>query len=396
MIAATTENLARMLIELGAVVLVLALLARMSHRLGLSPIPLYLLAGLAIGEQHVVTFEVTRDFVDTGAEIGVVLLLLTLGLQFTADELRSGLRSGIPIGSLDIVLNFTPGFIAGLILGWGPATAVLLGGVTYISSSGIISKLLSDFDRLSNRETPVILTILVIEDLAMTVFLPVTAVLVAGQALTAGRAVTVVASFAAVALALFLALRHGHHVSRVVASRSDEVLLLSLIGLTFIVAGMAQHVGVSAAVGAFLVGIAVSNPVAERAASLVGPLRDLFAATFFFLFGLQINVDDIVPVLIPAVVLAVVTAATKIATGWWAARRVGVARRGRLRSGTALIARGEFSIVIAEVGIAAGVEARFGPLAAAYVLILAVIGPLVARLNPAVAASHTPTPSPPR
>lgn len=137
--------------------------------------------------------------------------------------------------------------------------------------------------------------------------------------------------------------------------------------------------GVSAAVGAFLVGIAVADPVSERASTLVGPLRDLFAALFFFLFGLQIDVGDLVPVLVPAALLAAVTAAGKVFTGSWAARRAGIAARGRRRAGTALIARGEFSIVIAELGVAAGVERQLGPLAAAYVLMLAVAGPLAAR-----------------
>lgn len=388
MIIAAAEQLPRMLIELGVVVLVLSLLARMSHRFGLSPIPLYLLAGLAVGEHGTFELVASRDFVAIGAEIGVVLLLLTLGLQFTAQELRTGLRTGLPGGIVDAALNFTPGLAAGLILGWDIRAAVLLGGVTYISSSGIISKLLADLDRLSNRETPVILTVLVIEDLAMAIFLPLAAVLAAGHALNGHSALAVVGSFATVAVALYLALRHGHHVSRAVAHRSDEVLLLSLIGLTFLVAGAAQQVGVSAAVGAFLVGIAVSNPVAERAANLVGPLRDLFAATFFFLFGLQINPGDLTPVLPAAIALAVLTVATKIFTGWWAARRAGVARLGRLRAGTALIARGEFSIVIAELGVAAGIEARLGPFAAAYVLILAVTGPILARLYPRTTPKH--------
>lgn len=130
---------------------------------------------------------------------------------------------------------------------------------------------------------------------------------------------------------------------------------------------------------------------ASRAANLIGPLRDLFAATFFFLFGLQVNLAELPPVLVPAVTLAVVTAATKIFTGWWAARRAGVARRGRIRAGTALVARGEFSIVIAELGIAAGVDERLGPLAAAYVLTLAIAGPLLARFTPAGAAPAEPT-----
>jgi len=143
------------------------------------------------------------------------------------------------------------------------------------------------------------------------------------------------------------------------------------------VAGAAQRLQVSAAIGAFLVGIAVPGPMAEQTHRLLAPLRDLFAATFFFFFGLQIDPGTLPPALPFAVLLGIVTAATKVLTGFWAARQTGVDRRGRLRSGMALVARGEFSIVIA--GLGAGLEPQLGPLSAAYVLFLAVLGPILVR-----------------
>jgi CPA2 family monovalent cation:H+ antiporter-2 len=182
-----------------------------------------------------------------------------------------------------------------------------------------------------------------------------------------------------VGVVLGVALRYGDHISRLLSSRSDEVLLLSVLGLTLLVAGIAQRLQVSAAIGAFLVGIAVGGPVSDRATLLIGPMRDLFAATFFLFFGLQIDPGSLPPVLATAAGLAVVTALTKVATGWWAARRMGVARPGRIRAGTALVARGEFSIVIAGLAVAAGVEPSLGAFAAAYVLLLAVTGPVVTR-----------------
>jgi K+:H+ antiporter subunit KhtU len=132
-------------------------------------------------------------------------------------------------------------------------------------------------------------------------------------------------------------------------------------------------------VGAFLVGIALSGRAAEAAHDLLTPLRDLFAAVFFVFFGLQTNPRSIPPVVLVAAALALITAATKVATGWWAARRIGVGPRGRWRAGTALVPRGEFSIVIA--GLAVVREPELGPLATAYVLILAVLGPVLARTS---------------
>jgi CPA2 family monovalent cation:H+ antiporter-2 len=136
---------------------------------------------------------------------------------------------------------------------------------------------------------------------------------------------------------------------------------------------------VSAAVGAFLAGIAFSGPAADRARSLLVPLRSVFAGTFFLFFGFEVDPGTLPRALVPAVALAAVGAVTKYATGWFAARRSGVGRRGRIRAGVALIARGEFSIVIAGIAVASGAEPELGPLAAAYVLLLAVCGPILAR-----------------
>jgi CPA2 family monovalent cation:H+ antiporter-2 len=152
-----------------------------------------------------------------------------------------------------------------------------------------------------------------------------------------------------------------------------------VFGLMLLVGGTAQQVQVSSAVGAFLVGIALSGEVAERARELLSPLRDLFAATFFLFFALQIDPASIYPVAGLAVLLAVLTAATKVATGWVAAARGGIATPGRVRAGATLIARGEFSIVIAGLAVASGIEPQLGPLAAGYVLLLAVVGPVATR-----------------
>ena len=379
-LAAGSGEAALIFIELGTVALGLALLARLSSRLGLTAIPFYLLAGLAVGEGGVAPLDLSSEFIGIGAEIGVLLLLLTLGLEYTADELRSGLRSGAVSGVVDGAANFTPGFLLGLLLGWDVLTAVLLGGVCWVSSSGVIAKVLGDLDRLGNRETPTILNLLVIEDLAMAAYLPVVAALLAGNdALT--TAVAVAVALTAVAAILTVALRWGGLLSEVLAKGSDEALLLSVFGLTLLVGGVAQRLQVSAAIGAFLVGIALSGPVQERAHLLIGPLRDLFAATFFLFFSFQIIPGDLVAVAVPAILLAIVTGATKVVTGWVAAARAGVGPAGRLRAGTALVARGEFSIVIASLAATAAHGEDLGALAAAYVLLTAVAGPLLTKYS---------------
>lgn len=379
------DHTALELLELGAVFFGLGLLGRLAARIGLSPIPLYLLGGLAFGSGGLIPLGDISDFTSLAGEVGVVLLLLLLGLEYSAAELVTGLRRTWVAGILDIVLNAAPGVTVALILGWGPVGALVMAGVTYISSSGIIAKVLADLGRIGNRETPVVLSILVFEDLVMAVYLPILTAVLIGVSLFGGLS-AVGLSVGVLVVVLVVALRYGRFVSMIVDSPDREVFLLKVLGLALLVAGFASAMQVSAAVGAFLLGIAISGSTAENAAKLLEPLRDLFAAVFFVVFGLNTDPATIPPVLGWAVALAVVTSITKIATGWWAASRQGIGRLGRARAGAALVARGEFSIVIAGLAVSyGGVPAELAALATAYVLLMAVIGPIAARVVEPVA-----------
>ncbi len=366
-------------IEIGAVVVVLSALARLASRLGIPAVPFYLLAGLAVGKGGVAPLDISAEFISLAAEIGVLLLLLALGLDYTPDELRRGLRHSIRAGLVDAITNFTPGFVAGLLLGWGITVSVLLGGVCWVSSSGVTARILSDFRWTNNKETPAVLNLLVFEDLAMAAFLPVVAALVARRSAGA-TALAVALALGAVAIALTVALRWGIRLSRILAGSSDESLLLSVFGITLLVGGLAQQVHVSAAIGAFLVGLALSGTAQSRAAALITPLRDLFAATFFLFFSFQIDITDVTHLLLPALALAVITGGGKLIAGAVATAPLGVSAQARLRAGTALIARGEFSVVIASLGADAAHGAELGALAAAYVLVTAIAGPVAAKI----------------
>jgi CPA2 family monovalent cation:H+ antiporter-2 len=379
-LAAGSTDTAIAFIEVGAVVFGLGLLSRLAGRIGVTAVPLYLIAGLAFGDGGLAELDVTEDFVSLAAEIGVLLLLFTLGLEYSDEELRNGLRTGIPPGLVDMALNAGAGFAVGMLLGWTPLAAVLLGGVGWVSSSGVISKVLDDLGRLGNRETPPVLNLLVIEDLAMAVYLPVVAALIVGGTLSE-TLLSVGVALAVVATILVIALRYGGTLSQGLGSGSNESVLLGIFGLVLLVGGAAQLFEVSGAIGAFLVGLALSGRAEERALELMSPLRDLFAATFFVSFSFQINPSDLLDVAGWALLLAVVTALTKTVTGWYAAQRRGIGPRGRLRAGTVLIARGEFSIVIAALGADLADGPELGAVAAGYVLTTAVLGPLITRFS---------------
>jgi len=372
-------NVASFFIELGLIIILAAIAGRLATSFGLSPIPLYLLVGLLFSTEGFLPHNFAQDFVEIGSQIGVILLLFMLGLEYSSSELKHVLKTGIPTGILNLLLNMTPGVAFGLWLGWDWVAALLLGGVTYASSSGIISKLLNDLQWLGNRETPSILSLLVIEDLVMAAYLPLMAVLLVGNDWVSGTLSMGTAAMTIIVV-MTIALTQGDRISRIIANKSSEILLLTVLGIIFLTAGISQQLQVSAAIGAFLVGIALSDPIKDQAKQQIEPLRDLFAAIFFVFFGLQIVPSTLPPVLSIALVMVFITGITKFLTGLWAARRAGIGGSGQRRAATLMMIRGEFSIVIVGLAASAGLdEPMLAPLSAAYVLIIALFGPILVR-----------------
>lgn len=202
----------------------------------------------------------------------------------------------------------------------------------------------------------------------MALYLPLLTALLAAE----GASTVVIAMVVAVGtvgVVLILVTRFGRQITLLISAQDKESLLLGVLGLTLLVAGLADQLKVSAAVGAFLVGIALSGTVAETAVEVLTPLRDVFAAAFFVTFGLSTDAGALWPMVPLALLLALVTTGTKVATGYVAARRAKLKRRARWRAGVTLIPRGEFSVVIAALAVAGGVDKRIGPLTAAYVLL---------------------------
>jgi CPA2 family monovalent cation:H+ antiporter-2 len=358
----------------------MGVLGRIANKLGQSAIPLYMSLGLLFGSGSVFPLDASSEFLKTGSEIGVILLLLVLGLEYSPTELVRSLRKSGRSGVLDALLNATPGAIFALLMGWGPVGALVLAGVTWVSSSGVIVKVLRDLGRIGNRETPTIVSVLVMEDLAMAFYLPVLSAIVVGATLTQGL-VTVAVAVGLVLFVLILTYHFGTKLSKVFNANHSESLILGVMGLTMLIAGIAAAVQVSSAVGAFLVGIALSGQVAENAEKVVEPLRDVFASIFFLFFGLQTDPADIPDVFLPALALAIVTMATKVITGYVVAKEAGIGVPGRWRAGLALMPRGEFSIIIAGLAVSAGLDPTIAPFAATYMLITVISSPVLARVT---------------
>ena len=283
-------------LELGATILVLGLLARVSHRIGVSAIPLFLLVGLFFGRGGALDLGFSDPFLQTSSEIGAVLLLLLLGLEYSAAEVLRNVRAQGSAPYLDIVLNALPGAAIGLLLGWGAVGAVTMAGVTYISSSSVVALVVRELGWRRNPETGRVVGLLVFEDLVMAPYLPALTAVVSGAGVVAG--LLSVGTAAVVVLVTFLlALRGAHWMSGLLDPKHPLSLVLLVLGAALTAAGLAAFVGVSAAVAAFLVGLLVSGEVAQQARQALSPLRDLFAALFFLFFGLSVDPGAIPQVL---------------------------------------------------------------------------------------------------
>jgi CPA2 family monovalent cation:H+ antiporter-2 len=373
------SHTAAVFIQLGGVLLLLSLLSRFASAFRQSAIPFYMTLGLFLGIGGVIPLTESQEFLEIGSEIGVVLLLLMIGLEYSPKELLVSVIGNRRIGLLDALLNAVPGAIAGWLMGWGLVGSLILAGVTWVSSSGVIVRMLADLGRMANRETPTVISVLVLEDLAMAFYLPVLSAVAIGATIMEG-AVSVGIAIGLVVIIISGTYFHGRRFAKLFSADNAEALVVGVSGMAILVAGIATQVNVSAAVGAFLVGIGLSGRVAASAERTLTPVRDFFAAIFFVYFGIQTNPADIPDVFLPALALAVVTIITKVITGYIAARRVGIAIPGRWRAGLALTPRGEFSIIIASIAVGAGLNPAILPFAATYMMITIVAGPVLARI----------------
>lgn len=372
-------ELATLFLQFGLMILVLGILAMVARRFDISAVPFYLLAGLGFGNGGFDVIDSTETIIPIFAELGVILLLLLLGLEYSARELVQTAKLQRTSGFIDLIANFTPGALFALVLGWGVPGAVALGGVTYISSSGIVAQVVRDLRWRRNPETAPVVSVLVIEDLIMAPYLPILTVILTGTGLVTGL-ISVSVALIVVAIVITVSVRRAGTLQRLF-NRTDPVgVLLVVFGAAVAAAGFAGLFDFSPPVAAFLVGLLLTGEIAELARRRLDPLRELLAAIFFVYFGLETDASQLPAMLVPAVILAIITIATKFVTGAFAARSVNGSTISKLRAGALLSSRGEFSVIIA--GLAATsvlLPSDFKALVAAYILITATTGPILAR-----------------
>ena len=372
------------LLELGQVFAVLAVAGAAALRIGLSVIPLYVVSGMLAGP--FVAGQVGLPYVSDGelltvlAEVGIVLLLFFLGLEFSLDRLLAARSRISRAGVVDAAINLPLGIAIGLALGWSIVEALLLGGIVYISSSAIVTKTLIDLGWIANDEADPILGTLVFEDLFIAVYLAVVTSLVLGGADAGlnglGRSLAIAFGFLG---ALLIAVQYGTaFFSRVLDVSDTESFVLRILGVVVPIAGVALALGVSEAVAAFFVGMGFSTSGhQERIERLLTPVRDVFAAVFFFWIGVGTDPRLLVGIAIPLVAVVLLTTPAKLVSGYVGGRVYDLSERRSLRVGLGLVPRGEFSLVIAALaagGSTAVMRETIPALAVGYVLVMSVVG----------------------
>ena len=406
------------LVDVGILFTAVALAGVVANRIDQSVIPLYIITGMALGSNvlgtlpdlagsevsvggvSVVIPELTvagvdllttvgglalgdTDFVVVGAEIGIVLLLFFLGLEFNLERLLASTDRIGKAGTIDLALNFGIGLLFGSLLFGSVLAAVLIAGIVYISSSAIITKSLLDLGWIANAESEPMLGTLVYEDLFIAVYLAIVSVLVLG-----GGNLRTAAGQIAIAIGVILALlalvTYGtDFFQRFLEADTNEFVVVRALGVTILVAGIALALGVSEAVAAFFVGMTFSGTDhVHDLEQLLEPLRDAFAAIFFFWIGLVTDpglfTGSVLGIIVAAVI---VTTPPKLVSGYLGGRVYGLNDRRSLRVGLGMATRGEFSLIIASLaltgagsGLPTGTAETIYAVAVGYVLVMSVLG----------------------
>jgi CPA2 family monovalent cation:H+ antiporter-2 len=368
-----------LLTEIGAALLVLGIVAFIANRLKFSVVPLYLLIGLAIGEGGIVPMSVSEEFLNTGSQIGAIMLLLLLGLEYSAYDLSKAFKERKSAGLIDFLANSIPGFVLGLAMGWGVAGAFALAGITYVSSSGIAAQLIKEMGWRRSEVAKRATGILVFEDLALAPYLPLLTSVVLGVSVWSGF-ISVALALAITGLVILISFKGSSKLVKILDPSEPGGLLLTVFGAALLAAGLADLVGFSGVVAAFLIGLLLTGEVAETARARLSPIRDIFAAIFFLFFGITTNPADLPAVLPLAILLAALGIAGKYLVGWWVTRDL-TDRLSTWRATGFLIARGEFSMVIAALAAPIVLQVELQALTLAYVIITAFAASIVLRFT---------------
>ena len=373
-------HLGEELLTLGLLFIISYVFGRLGKLIGLPAIPIYMLVGLIASPYfHLFPLSFESADVELVAVFGLIFLLFSLGLEFDQDEFYGNAGKLLLSGGTRIAINMVAGFALGIWIGWGTREALIIAGMTAASSSAIITKLFIELRRLANRETPIILGIMVLEDVFIAIYLAIVAVVIGGEADLWTVVAQLAISFTFLIVMFVVARYGGKFVARLVRTKDDELFTILFFGLAVAFGGIGELLGVSDAIGAFLIGLVLgATRFRVRIEALALPMRDIFGAFFFLNFGLALDVSTFGAVIIPAAAAVVVTLIINTAGGQLIAWQNKLTPAQGINVSAMLQNRGEFALILATLAAAAGLDERLTPFAGLYVLSMAVIGPVLA------------------
>jgi monovalent cation:H+ antiporter-2, CPA2 family len=376
-----------MVLEMGLALSLIALAAALSYWLRFSIVPLLILTGMAVGPHAPkiglldFRFIQSAQLIEFMGRAGVLFLLFYLGLEFSVSRLiRSG-RSIVLGGSIYIAINFAAGLGYAYLLGLPLKEILVVAGITTISSSAIVAKVIFDLRRAANPETEMILGIIMFEDVFLAFYLSAVSGLVLSGATSFGEILKSIGLSLAFILGLiFVGMKATPLLDRILRIPSNEVFLLVIFACLFLLAGFGETIHVAEAIGALLLGLVLSETEhSERIERMIVPFRDFFGALFFFGFGLTIDPFGLGGAVWPALGAVALTIVGNVVAGMLAGRSAKLSTTASLNTGLTIVSRGEFSIIMANLAKAGDLSPVIQPFAALYVLILAVLGPLLTK-----------------
>jgi CPA2 family monovalent cation:H+ antiporter-2 len=373
--------------EVGLALALIAFAGFLSIKLQFSIVPFYILVGMAVGPHAPsiglfdLRFIESAPLIEFMGRVGVLFLLFYLGLEFSVGRLIKAGRSIAVGGTIYITINFTLGLLFGWAAGFPLKEVLIIAGITTISSSAIVAKVLVDLKRTANRETEMILGIIMFEDIFLAVYISI----VSGLVLSGATSLAGVLSSALIALGYMLLLiivgrKAVPLLNRALNIKSNEVFMITVFAALFLIAGFSETIHVAEAIGALLVGLVLAETQhMKRIEHLILPFRDFFGAMFFFSFGLTINPLSLGGAVWLSLGAVAITLIGNITAGLLAGRSAGLPAKASTNIGLTIVSRGEFSIIMANLGKAGALMEILQPFAALYVLILAILGPLLTK-----------------
>lgn len=376
-----------LIFEIGLAVALIAAMGLISKKLRFSVIPFYILIGMAVGP-HAPHFGIldlrfieSSQFIEFMGRLGILFLLFSLGLEFSVSRFVKSGKSILTGGLFYILINFSTGLIMGWIGGLPIKETLVICGIMTSSSTAIVAKVLMDLKRTANKETEIIMGMIMFDDLFIAIHISIlSGLLLSGSKSVWGIVFTAATAIVFIMFMLFVGKRVIKYLDKLLDIPSTELFLLIVMAFLFLVAGFSESLHVAEAIGALLVGLVFAESVhAKRIEHNILPFKEFFGAVFFFSFGLTIDPLSLGGAVWMAVIAAVLTIIGNLVSGIIAGRTAGINGKARANIGLTLVSRGEFSIIMANMGKAGGLLPVIQSFAVLYVLILAITGPLMAK-----------------